>query len=121
MPPPFDALYGRPVHKVRHAIFCQFLPLFPCHTLSHIPGPPKSTSHISDPPFLVDQVQKIPTKAPCTNSLNCSRGLLSRGFCSGFLSGRFCPWWFLSVPPSVRIHLLQQKVKDHLKFHVSYV
>src|SRR6218665_1752294 len=32
-----------------------FLPNFdpppPCHTLSHIPGPPKSTSHISDPPI----------------------------------------------------------------------
>src|SRR6218665_3115562 len=45
------------------------------------------------------------------------RGLLS----GGLLSGRFCPGWFLSVPTSVRTHLLQQKVKNHFKFHVSYV
>ena len=29
--------------------------------------------------------------------------------------------WFLSILPSVRIHLLQQKGKHHFKFHVSYV
>src|SRR6218665_1719041 len=28
----------------------------------------------------------------------------------------FCPGWFLSVPPSVTIHLLQQKVKITLNF-----
>src|SRR6218665_3516973 len=28
------------VHKVRHAIFGQFLPPCLCNTLSHIPGPP---------------------------------------------------------------------------------
>jgi len=42
--------------------------------------------------------------------------LSSQGFLSGgFLSRRFCPWWFSFVPPSVRIHPLQQKVQ----FHVS--
>jgi len=57
--------------------------------------------------------------------LNCSRGCLSggcvfvRGVLSGGLLSRFCPECFLSVPPSVRIYLLQQKVKHHLKFHVS--
>ena len=75
-----------------------FYPL-PCHTLSHIPGPPESTSHISDPRFLVRLVQRNRTKAPCTNSLSIVRG----GFCpgvlsGGLLSGRFCPGWFLSVP-----------------------
>ena len=56
----------------------------PCHTLSHIPGPPESTSHISDPHrFLVGLVQKSRTKVPCTNSISIVRG----GFCLGVLSG----------------------------------
>jgi len=38
------------VHKVRHVILANFDPPFPCHTLSHIPRSPKSTSHISDYP-----------------------------------------------------------------------
>ena len=41
--------YGA-VHKVRHAILANFEPPPLCHTLSHIPGPPESMSHISDPP-----------------------------------------------------------------------
>ena len=62
-----------------------FYPL-PCHTLSHISGPPYSTSHISDPPrFLV--VQKARSKIPYTKSLSMVRGV----FVLGFLSGRFCP------------------------------
>src|SRR6218665_993591 len=89
-----------------------FDPPSTCHTLSHIPGPPESTSHISDPRLLVGLVQKSWTKVPCTNSIS----IVRRGFVRGF-----CPGWFLSVPPSVTIHLLQQKVKHHFKFHVSYV
>src|SRR6218665_1274313 len=82
-----------------------FWPIFtsPCHTLSHIPGPPNSTSHISDPPnFLVGLVEKTRTKAPCTNSpLNCSRGFVrrvcQRVFClEGFVRGGFCPFLLLS-------------------------
>ena len=86
-----------------------------CHTLSHIRGPPrKYVTHLGPPTrFLVGLVQKSRTKVPCTNSTSIVRG----GFCPGV----FCPGWFLSVPPSVTIHLLQQKVKHHLKFHVSYV
>src|SRR6218665_925281 len=84
----------------------------PCHTWSHIPGSPtpKSTAHISDPSprFLVGLVQKSRTKVPCTNSISIVRG--------GFCLGELCPGWFLSVPPSVTIHLLQQKVKHHFKF-----
>src|SRR6218665_1895419 len=73
------------VHKVRHAILANFDPPSPCHTLSHIPRPPKSMSHISDYPslrFLVGLVQKTLTKAPCTNYLSIVRG----GFCPGVLS-----------------------------------
>ena len=82
-----------------------------CHTLSHVPGPPKSTSHISNPPLIFRRPStKIPDKNPLYKFyLNCSQRFLSGGFCLG---------WFLSVPPSVTIHLLQQKVKDHFKFHV---
>src|SRR6218665_3291956 len=89
-----------------------FDPPPPCHTLSHIPGPPsESTSHISAPRFLAHLVQKSRTKVPCTNSIS----IVCGGFCPGF-----CPGWFLSVPPSVTIHLLHQKVKHPFKFHVSY-
>src|SRR6218665_2305218 len=84
-----------------------------CHTLSHIPGPPEGTSHISDPPIFSRTSTKIPDKSPLYKFyLDCSRR---------FLSGWFCPGWFLSVPPSATIDLLQQKVKHHLKFHVSYL
>src|SRR6218665_1776276 len=85
----------------------------PCHTLSHIPGPPESTSHISDPPkLLVGLVQKSRIKVPCTNSISIVRGGFSPGVWSGLVFVR---------SPSVTIHLLQQKVKHHFKFHVSYV
>src|SRR6218665_3385279 len=105
---------------------CYFWPILTPPPLSHLvthPGiPPKYVTHLGPPQFLVGLVQKTRTKAPCTNSLSIVRG----GFClgvlsGGLLSGRFCSEWFLSVPPSVRIHLLQQKVKHHFKFHVSYV
>src|SRR6218665_4049057 len=87
----------------------------PCHTLSHIPGPQK---YVTDTPIFSRPSTKNSDKSPLYKfSLNCSQRLLS----GGLLSGRFCPGWFLSVPPSVRIHLLQQKVKNHFKFHVSYV
>src|SRR6218665_2796347 len=101
------------VHKVRHVIFlANFDPPFPCHILSHIPGPPESTSHISDhPPIFSRLSTKIPDKRSLYKfCLNCSRR-----FCWGF-----CPGWFLSVSPSFTIHLLQQKVKHHFKFYVSY-
>src|SRR6218665_1904442 len=91
-------------------------------TLCHTSQDPQVCHTSLTPRFLVGLVQKTRTKAPCTNSLSIVRagfcpGLLSRGL----LSGRFCPGWFLSISPSVRIHLLQQKVKNHFKFHVSYV
>ena len=59
-----------------------FYPPPPCHTLSHIPGPPqkKYVTHLGPPPqFLVGLVQKIRTKAHCTNSLS----IVREGFCPG--------------------------------------
>src|SRR6218665_38094 len=83
--------------------------LTPRSTLSHFvthPGTPLKVRHTSrTPQFLVGLVQKSSTKVLCTNSISIVRG-------------GFCPGWFLSVPPSVTIHLLQQKVKHHFKFHV---
>src|SRR6218665_2062439 len=105
------------VHKVRHAILGNFDPPSPCHTLSHIPRPPKVyVTHLGLPftPIFCRSSTKSLTKAPCTNSLSIVRG----GFCPGVLS---FVWKVLSVPPSLRMHVLQQKVKHHLKFHVSYI
>src|SRR6218665_2712367 len=94
-----------------------FDPPSPCHTLSNIPGPPKNTSHISDPPIFSRPSTKIRTKAPVQILSQLFAGFFVRGVLSeGLLSERFCPGWFLSVP-----HLLQQKVKHHFKFHVSHV
>src|SRR6218665_3349799 len=99
-----------------------FWPIFTplSHFVTH-PGTPQSTSHNPDPPpdFLVGLVQKIRTKAPCTNSLSIVCGVFGRaGLSEGLWFGRFCPGWFLSIPPSVTIHLLQQKVNHHFKCHV---
>src|SRR6218665_1720586 len=56
----------------------------PCHTLSHIPGPPKKyVPHLGPPQFLVGLVQKSWTKVLCTNSVSIVHG----GFCPGVLSG----------------------------------
>src|SRR6218665_1744459 len=88
----------------------------PCHTLSRVPQ--MYVTHLG-PPIFSRPSTKTLTKAPYTYSLS----IVHEGFCLGFclLSGRFCPGCFLSVPPYVRMHVLQQKVKHHLKFHVSYV
>src|SRR6218665_2609422 len=103
-----------------------FLANFDPPPLSHFvthPGTPKVRHTSRTPQFLVGLVQKIRTKFLCTNYLS----IVHDGFCPGALicPGIFCLEGFvrvvLSVPPSVRIHLLQQKVKNHFKFHVSYV
>src|SRR6218665_2294929 len=88
------------VHKVRHAIFGQFLSPSPCNTSSHIPGPPPKVRHTSSTPrFLEGLVQKTRTKAPLYKlCLNCSRGFCPGGLSGSLLSGRFCLGWFLSVP-----------------------
>src|SRR6218665_3187485 len=80
-----------------------FWPILTPSPLSHFTTHPKtlpSTSHISDPPFLVCLVHKIWTKPPVQISLNCLRGLLSGGFCQGvfcledFVQGGFCRYPF---------------------------
>src|SRR6218665_1294131 len=111
--------YGGSVHKVRHVIFWPILTASPLsHIVTHSGTPQKYVTHLGPPPrFLVRLVQRNRTKAPCTNSLSIVRGgFCPRVFClQGFVRGGLCP------SPSVRIHLLQQKVKHHFKFHVQYV
>src|SRR6218665_3963232 len=98
-----------------------FDPLLLSHFVIH-PGTPQSTPHISDPPILIGLVRKTWTKFLCTNSLSIVRlGFYPGVLSGGLLSGRFSLGWLLSVPPSVKIHLLQQKVKYHFKFQVLYV
>ena len=71
-----------------------------CHTLSHIPGPPKVRNTSRTPPrFFVGLVQKSGQKPP----VQILSQLLARAFVRGLLSGgllsiRFCPGWFLSIP-----------------------
>src|SRR6218665_452803 len=81
------------VHKVRHAIFGQFLPPPPV-TLCHTSQDPPKVCHASRTPrFLVGLVQKSWTKVPCTNSISIVRG----GFCpGGFVRVGFCPFPLLS-------------------------
>src|SRR6218665_1737346 len=71
----------------------------------------RHTSRTTPPRFLVGLVQKTRTKAPVKILSQLFAGIFFRGVLSGsLLSGRFCSEWFLSIPHSVRIHLLQQKV-----------
>jgi len=101
-------------HKVRHASLDQFLPSSPCHTLSHISGPPlKYVTHL-EPQCLV-----VGLHAYIHMSLQrfvLVRGVFDREFCPISLFWRINPGRFLSVPPSVTIHPLQQKAKRHFQF-----
>src|SRR6218665_808456 len=77
-----------------------FYPPSPCHTSSHIQGPPESTSHISDPPISRRPSTKNPDKNPLVQILfQLFAEVFVRVVLSGgLLSGRFCPGWLLSVP-----------------------
>src|SRR6218665_18983 len=111
------------VHKVRHAIFGQFLPLPPV-TLRHTSRDPPKVRHTSrtPPPIFRRPSTKSQDKSPLYKfCLNCSWGLLSGGLSGGLLSSRVLSGVVFVCSRSVRIHLLHQKVKHHFKFHVSYV
>src|SRR6218665_3909414 len=106
------------VHKVRHAVFGQFLSPSPYHTSSHIPGPPESTSHISDLPIFRRPSTKNRDKSPLVQILsqlfagNFVRGVLSEGL----LSGRFCPGWLLSFPVLLEYICYNRKLDITLNF-----
>src|SRR6218665_1960737 len=82
-----------PCHFVHTILSNTILPVYHfVHTILSVPFCPL--------PFC-PRTQKSRTKSPVQ--------ILSQLFAE-VLSGGFCPGWFLSVPPSVTIHLLQQKV-----------
>jgi len=87
------------VHKVRHAIFGQFLPpplpVTLCHTSR---DPRKYVTYLGTPRFLVGLVQKTQIKAPCTNSLSIVRG----GFIRGFFVRKSFVWKVLSSVVFIR-------------------
>ena len=100
--------YNGAVHKVRHAIFGQFLPPPPV-TLCHTSRDPPKVRHTSrtPPDFLVGLVQKSGQGPPsCTNSLS----IVCGGFCPGGVVRGSLVWKVLSgvvlsIPPSVTIHV----------------
>src|SRR6218665_1791854 len=92
-------IFKGPSIKYVTLFLANFYPL----PLSHFVTPPKVRHTSRTPPdFLVGLVQKIRTKAPCTNSLSIVCGFLSgrvcqRVFClEGFVLGGFCPFLLLS-------------------------
>src|SRR6218665_1832044 len=83
----------------------------PCHTLSHIPGPPqKYVTHLG-PPIFSRPSTKNPDKSPLYKfSLNCSRGLLSGGFCPfPFLSEYICYNRKLKITLNFMFHMYDKK------------
>src|SRR6218665_2078995 len=74
----------------------------PCHTSSHIPGPPSKVRHTSrtPPPIFRRPSTKNPDKSPLVQILSqlFTGFFYPGGLSGGLLSGRFCPRWLLSVP-----------------------
>src|SRR6218665_1776413 len=108
------SIKGPSIKYVRHAIFGQLLPPPLSHFVTHPGTPPESMSHISDPPTFRRPSTKNPDKSLLVQILSqLFAGVFVRGFCQrvfcleGFVWGGFVP------SRSVRIHLLQQKVKHH--------
>src|SRR6218665_484725 len=119
---------------------CYFWPIFTHLPFVTHPGTPKSTSHISDPPFLVGLVEKPDTNPLYKFSLNCSQRFLSWGFCpgvfslKGFVRGGFCPFPHLSeyicynrklnIALNFRFHMYDKKfisVTSDVAFPEKYV
>src|SRR6218665_349447 len=112
-------LYYGAVHKVRHAIFGQFCPPLPLsHSVIHPEAPQKYVTHLEPPRFLVVPSTKNPDKSPLYKiSLNCSRKLLSGGFCPRvFCLEGFVPGWILSVPLLSEYICYNRKLKITLNF-----
>src|SRR6218665_3104689 len=113
-----QVLYGA-VHKVRHAIFGQFLPPPPV-TLRHTSrdSPRKYVTHLGPPPIFKSPSTKNPDKSPLVQIPSqlfarvFVRGVLSEGL----LSGRFCPRWFLFVPVLSEYICYNRKLNITLNF-----
>src|SRR6218665_3441591 len=92
-----------------------FYPLSPV-TLCHTSRNQKYVTHLGPPIFSRPSTKNSDKNPLYKFSLNCSRVFFKRSLVWKIL---FRVVFVRS--PSVRIHLLQQKVKHHLKFQVSYV
>src|SRR6218665_614520 len=98
----------------------QFLANFdplPPVTLCHTSRDPPKVRHTSRTPrFLVGLVQKSRTKKlPVQILSQLLAGFLSGGFVRGSFVWKVFFGMVLFIPPSVRIHLLQQNGKHHFK------
>src|SRR6218665_1995048 len=104
------------VHKVRYAIFGQFLPPPPV-TFRHTYRDPPKVRHTTRtrPPISRRPSTKKPDKSPLVQILfQLSTGVFVPGVLSeGLLSGRFCPGWFLSV------HVLSEYICYIRKFNIT--
>src|SRR6218665_301182 len=96
-----------------------FYPPPPCHTSSHIPGPPfrKYVTHLG-PPIFRRPSTKNPDKSPLVQILSqlFAGVFVRRVFTGGLLSGRFCPGWFLSVPVLSEYICYNRKLNITLNF-----
>jgi len=115
--PRYKSLLGA-VHKVRHNIFCQFLPHPLSHFVTHPWTPRKYVTHLGTPIF-----RRPSTKTGQKPFVQILSQLFAGVFVRGVLSGGLCLEGFVrgGFSRSFRIHLLHQKVKQLFKFHVSYV
>src|SRR6218665_1189170 len=95
-----------------------FLPPSLCHTLSHIPGPPrKYVTHLGPPPIFRRRSTRSPDKSPLYKfCLNCSWGGCPGVLSEGLLSGRFCPGWILFVPLLSEYICFNRKLNITLNF-----
>jgi len=105
-----NIFHKRPPIKYVTLFLANFDTPTPCHTLSHIPGhPPESTPHISEPPLPIFSMPstKKPGQKPLVQILSqLFAGVFVREVLpEGFLSGKFCLGWFLSIALSVRIRV----------------
>src|SRR6218665_3424778 len=89
------------VHKVRHAIFGQFLPPPLSHFVTHPGTPRKYVTHLGPPPIFRRPSTKNLDKSPLVQIMSqlfaglFVRGVLSGVFClEGFVWGGFCPFPF---------------------------
>src|SRR6218665_4113979 len=101
-----------------------FLPPSPCHTSSHIPGPPrKYVTQLGSPNFFRRPSTQNPDKSPLVQILY---QLFAGGFVRGVVRGAFV-WkvlsgWFLCVGVVSEYICYNRKLNvHHFKFHVSYV
>src|SRR6218665_360501 len=95
-------------------------PVTLCHT-SRDPPKVRHTSRTPPPIFSRPSTKKPGQKPPVQILSQLFAGIFFGGFDRGSFVWKVLSGVVFIRSPSVRIHLLRQKVKHHFKFHVSYV